>query len=119
MSVLVRQKSWSLSGMGGGYEDQCQRMLWRGVAYLAECRPPLEMWEQALSSPRIYGVLLTGGGGLKALEQAIIKPGDDVTGAMHQCVMSHLAYIHQYGTASWHEQLSAHRDACFDWEGEL
>lgn len=29
--TMVRQETFELSGFGGGYEDMCQRMLWRGV----------------------------------------------------------------------------------------
>lgn len=42
--MLVQQRTIEISGFGG-YEDMCQRMLWRGVAYLAENKPPVEMWK--------------------------------------------------------------------------
>ena len=102
-------KTWDLSGMGGGYEEMCQRMLWRGVAYLAEVKPPVEMWQQVKGFKNAYGVILTDGADLKALERAIIQPGDDVTGAMHQCVMGHLSFIHTHGIEKWREHLAEHR----------
>ena len=115
-------KTWDLSGMGGGYEDMCQRMLWRGVAYLGEVKPPVAMWSKAHAYANIYGVLDTEGPDLKGLEDAIVRPGDDCTGAMHQCVMGHLAFIHKRGMDAWHEMLAQHRapERCFDyvWDGQ-
>ena len=121
MNVRVRQETISISGFGGGYEDMCQRMLWRGVAYLAERQPPVEMWAGAHAYENIYGVMSTEGEELKALEAAIIKDGDDVTGAMHQAVMSHLAYIHKHGVLEWLREAMNHREpeSFFTWEGEL
>lgn len=116
----IRQETISISGFGGDYEDTCQRMLWRGVAYLAEMKPPQEMWKQARQSAHIVGVMTTEGDDLKALEAAIIRPGDDVSGVMHQAVMNHLAYIHQHSTAEWLTEGKQHRDAgTFIWVGEL
>ena len=113
-------KTVDLSGLGGGYEDMCQRMLWRGVAHLAEAQPPTEMWKQAKSYKNIYGILSTEGDHLKALEKSIIKDGDDVTGAMHQTVMGHLAYIHHHGQEAWLEEVDNSRHEGFtEWEGEL
>lgn len=96
-------------------------MLWRGVEYLAEAKPPIEMWKSAKSYENIYGVLSTEGDDLKGLEEAIIKKDDDVTGAMHQCVMGHLAYIHKNGTEQWLETLKEHRSEkdFFEWNGTL
>ena len=94
-------------------------MLWRGVAWLAERKPPLSIWESAKSNPQIVGVLLTKGDDLKSLEAAMIKPGDDVTGAMHQFTMNHIAYIHQHGTDGWIEAAKARGREIVEWEGEL
>ena len=114
-------KTVDISGMGGGYEEMCQRMLWRGVAHLAEAQPPIAMWKQAKSFENIYGVLITEGEDLKALEHSIIRDGDDVTGAMHQAVMGHLFYIHHHGQAAWLQEVrKAHpEDSSLEWEGEL
>ena len=117
--VAVEQETFDLSGFGGGYEDMCQRMLWRGVAYLSEARPLAEIWDGATESPGIYGVMSTAGEGLKALEAAIMNPGDDVTGAMHQCVMGHLRYIHQNGLDGWREFMRPHRGNSYIWTGAL
>lgn len=114
-------KTVELSGFGGGYEDMCQRMLWRGVAYLAEMKPPLDIWKGVSSYDGVYGLLMTKGDGIKALEAAIILPGDDVTGAMHQCVMGHLRYIHEHGTEGWMAHMLEYPspDKVFEWSGDL
>jgi hypothetical protein len=97
----MQRETVDISGMGGGYEAECQRMLWRGVAYLHEIKPPLEMWKGATSYAGVYGVLSTDGADLKALEATVIPSGTDCTGAMHQAVMSHLCRIHEYGIDWW------------------
>ena len=110
-----------LSGMGGGYEEMCQKMLWRGVAFLAERKPPLSIWNKTHAYSSVYGVMHTEGAGIKELEKAIIHEGDDVTGAMHQCVMGHLAFIHKNGTGKWIEHLRLHRKPAeiYEWSGDL
>lgn len=119
---LARQDTFSLSGFGGSYEDMCQRMLWRGVGFLAEVNPPTEMWDGAKEFKDIYGVMITEGKHLKALDSVIVKPGEDCTGAMHQCVMGHLRFIHQNGIEKWRAELAPHRTDpgdTFTWEGSL
>ena len=115
-------KTCDISGMGGDYEQMCQRILHRGIAYLAEVQPPVEMWGKATALKNVYGILLTEGDDLKALENAIIRPGDDATGAMHQCVMGHLSYIHKHGHDAWLEGLAQHREASdfseYHWDGQ-
>lgn len=114
-------KTCDISGMGGGYEEMCQRMLHRGIAYLGEQKPPVEMWAKARGVEGIYGVLLTEGEHLEALERFIIREGDDCTGAMHQAVMGHLAYIHRHGHEQWLAELAKHRDPSsftdYVWDG--
>lgn len=117
---MTTRETYSISGFGGGYEDLCQKMLWRGVAHLEEHKPPLEMWKGAKTYNNVYGVLITEGDDLKALEEAIIKPEEDVTGAMHQAVMGHLFFIHQHGLDKWREELSKVRpEGPFTWEGTI
>jgi len=114
-------RTCDISGMGGGYEGMCQRMLARGVAYLAEVQPPIEMWAKATEYQNIVGIMTVEGADLKGLEDAIIRKGDDCTGAMHQAVMGHLRYIHKHGHAKWLEEMSAAREPAdfsdYAWDG--
>ncbi len=109
-----------ISGMGGGYEDGCQRMLWRGIQYLAERQPPVEMWERARQNPQIVGVLITEGEELKSLENYILRGCNGASGAMHQAVMNHLAWIHKKGQENWLKTAEEHgADRLTTWEGDL
>ena len=118
-TVITSQETFDLSGFGGGYEDACQRMLWRGVAYLAEHQPPVSMWDDATEYEGIVGVMSIDGEDLKSLETHIMRD-IDATGAMHQCVMGHLRFIHRKGIDEWRRELSEHRpEGATTWEGEL
>jgi hypothetical protein len=121
--MKVKKTTAVISGFGGGYEDTCQRMLWKGVAYLAEVQPPLDIWKGVHSYEGVYGVLVTKGAGIKALEAAATAGEDDITGAIHQAVMGHLRAIHEHGVDWWIGHLRNHDpsrdDRIFEWEGEL
>lgn len=120
--TAVHEQTFDISGFGGGYEDTCQRMLWRGVAYLAEVKPDPAMWSGAKEYQNVYGLLITEGAELQALEKAIILPDDDATGAMHQAVMGHLRFIHLNGVDAWREHMRPHRTEPggeFVWQGEI
>ena len=118
--MRVRKTTCDISGFGrdGDYEACCQRMLWRGVAYLAEVQPPVSIWDQ--SRNYAYGVMHVEGTAIKALETAVMVGEDDVTGAQHQAVMNHLAYIHNHGVDGWLDAIRERRsDAVYEWEGEI
>jgi hypothetical protein len=120
-NIHVREQSYMLSGFGGGYEDTCQRMLWRGVRWLKEKQPPVEIWAGASSYENVYGVLITEGDDLKALEEYMLRD-TDCTGAMHQCVMGHICFIHKNGIEKWREELGPVRQKpgdSFIWEGDM
>lgn len=119
--MRVKKRTATISGFGGGYEDACQRMLWRGVAYLSEVQPPLEIWDGVHGYKGFYGILHTEGTGARELEDAMLSGEDDVTGAMHQAVMGHLRAIHEHGVDWWLDELrrDSGDDRLFEWEGEL
>ena len=116
----MKHLTWDISGMGGGYENQCQVMLWRGVEHLNTVKPSTEMWKKATQYENIGGVMITEGEELKALEAAIIHKGDDVTGGMHQAVMNHLCFIQKNGFEQWFEELKKHRtpELPYEWDDE-
>lgn len=113
----MKRLTFDLSGMGGGYEDMCQLMLWRGVLHLAEAKPPVEMWQRATEYKNLYGIMETEGPDLEALEAAIMRPGEGQSGAMHQCVMGHLRFIHMQGLEAWRAHLaSARPEGPYEWD---
>jgi len=87
-----------ISGMGGSYEDGCQLMLLRGLKYLKE-HPDFD-FSVYKSFRNVYGICEGEGDRAKELDEVICK-GVEPSGAMHQAVISHLAYIHKNGHDAW------------------
>ena len=100
-------KTIDISGFGGSYEEMCQRMLRRGVKFL-EDNPDFD-FSGYKQYKDIYGICIAESEDAKALDDAIMG-GDDSppTGAMHQAVVNHLAYIHKYGYDAWIEAAQKH-----------
>ncbi|MDD3492299.1 MAG: hypothetical protein PHU95_02270 [Candidatus Thermoplasmatota archaeon] len=95
-----------ISGMGGSYEETCQRMLQQGWEWLNEHKGA-ELKAHAFKG--VYGLIVLDTEETKALSEAVTK-GSDATGAMHQAVMSHLLYISKHGLKEW-EEAAQRRDA--------
>jgi hypothetical protein len=84
-----------ISGFGGGYEETCRKMLKAG----------LEWWDQHPDAdPKfhgyigIYGRITEDNKDAKALSKAVVKGANgDCTGAMHQAVITSIAWIREYG----------------------
>ncbi len=98
----MRKRTVDLSGFGGGYEAMCQTMLWRGVAWLAEVQPRFEdVWPPVkVGAERQIKTKLE-----VDLESAMLRPGEDVTGAMFGAAKSHVAYIARHGVDKWLEDV--------------
>jgi len=97
-------KTIDISGMGGGYEATCQAMLIAGMKWLKE--HPQFSFNGYKSFERIYGVVIPPETQLaKELDDTLLAAAQgDCTGAMHQGVISHLAYIHVKGHDAWLEE---------------
>lgn len=91
-------KTIDISGMGGSYEAGCQLMLLQGLKYLKE-HPDFD-FSVYKSFKNIYGICEGEGDKAKELDEVITK-GVEPSGAMHQAVISHLAYIHKHGHDAW------------------
>ena len=88
-----------ISGMGGGYERACQLMLRAGISWLAKHRDFVFDYE---TIPNVYGIAISDSASAKELDQVLLDAaGGDCTGAQHQCVIGHLAYIHKFGLDAW------------------
>lgn len=106
-----------LSGRGGGYEQCCQDMLSAGVAWLkehADRNPDFVV----MVVKNVYGVAKVAGEAGKALEEVVLEASRDAetgereaTGAMHQAVMSRLAWIHHHGWERYVQELTNDRRA--------
>lgn len=91
-------KTFNISGFGGGYEATCQKMLLRGIAWLKE--HPQFSFQGYHTLKNIYGICSADTKEAKELD-TVITDGLESTGAMHQAVIGHLAYIHQHGYENW------------------
>lgn len=98
-------KTIDISGMGGSYEAGCQLMLRRGLDYLKE-HPDFD-FKVYKSYRNLYGICQGEGEQARELDEVICK-GVEPSGAMHQAVISHLAYIHEHGHDAWIAEASKH-----------
>ena len=92
-------KTVNISGFGGGYEYNCQLMLRAGMKYL-KVKKDFD-WSGYETTRGIYGICQAKGNDAKKLDDVLLKASNDCTGAMHQCVVSHLRYIHKSGYEKW------------------
>lgn len=98
----MKLKSVDISGFGGGYEKGCQQILWLGLEWIKD--KPLEVWKGTYSFKDVTGLVHTGEG-LKEFDEMLyadpfLKAGG-MTGAMHQCSLSFVHYIHVNGYAEF------------------
>ena len=91
-------KTIDISGFGGAYEATCQKMLLSGVKFLNE-HPNFDFRVYS-PGPQEFGLIIGEGETAEALDKAISE-GVEPSGAMHQGVISHLAYIHLHGYDVW------------------
>jgi hypothetical protein len=96
-----------ISGMSGGYEVACQRMLRAGINYLKD-KPDFHFDYEGFE--RIYGICFTETPWGKDLDKILMEAvNNDCTGAMHQCVIGHLSQIHKHGLEWWLKQFPKER----------
>ena len=89
----------NISGFPSGYEAACQKMLRNGLRWLQE-HPDFDFTTSYHGFRGLYGVVVADNKASKALDKAMIADLD-ATGAMHQAVVGHLAYIHKNGHEQW------------------
>jgi len=99
-------KTVDISGFGSSYEAACQKMLLNGIRFLKD-KPTFD-WSGYKSYQNITGICIAENKDAKALDKAIYGELEDTTGAMHQAVVSHLAYIHKNGYDAWLKQAEGH-----------
>lgn len=88
-----------ISGMGDSYEATCQKMLLNGMRWLKE-HPQFNFEAAYRGLKDVYGICIPEKEEAKALDRAVCD-GMDATGAMHEAVISHLAYIHSHTYDGW------------------
>lgn len=90
-----------ISGMGGGYEAECRLMLKQGMKWI-EAHPDAKPMYHGFKG--IYGIIKEDNEDAKALSNAACE-GRDVTGAMHQAVISHIIFISKNGWPKYVEEM--------------
>lgn len=102
-------KTWDISGMGGGYENACQKMLWTGLNYLLKFDHPEDFLKGRSEFKHIYGIVNLPFAFDECKEEMLKAVNNDCTGAMMQVVTGHLKYITHNGFDKWHEEMKAGR----------
>ena len=90
-------KTWDISGMGGGYEATCQRMLWAGVKFMKTLKNPKDLMLEANFAECQKAMYAVDG-------------GSGCTGAMMGKVTGHLRFFSRNGYDKWFEALRAYRE---------
>lgn len=87
-----------VSGFGSGYERACQLMIQAGIKFLKDNEFHFDYY----TYKGVYGICTSDAPWSKKLDDALMEAaGGDCTGAMHQCVIGHLQYIHKNGYDQW------------------
>lgn len=87
-----------VSGFGSGYERACQLMIQAGIKFLKDNEFHFDYY----TYKGVYGICVSNAPWSKELDKALTEAvGGDCTGAMHQCVIGHLQYIHKHGYDKW------------------
>lgn len=101
-----------ISGLGGGYEETCRRMLRAGLKWLDDHPKADPKFEHC---PQIYGVFSELGKDAEALTAAVtdksVTGEHGCTGAMHQAVMQSVLWIRANGWEKYVESMSKKHDA--------
>lgn len=92
-------------GISTKYEKCCQRLLWRGVAYLEKMKPPREAVEKPEHDPAFFD----------EFEKEMLKGENDVTGAMMGASAWHARYIYLFGREKWLEKAAKNNVEIFDY----
>lgn len=107
IALFVSNMPQQISGFGGEYEETCRRMLINGLRWLNSHQD--EPDPQYHTYENVYGICVDDNNSAKELNEAITAGEEDVTGAMHQAVVSHLFGIcRQY--EEWYKHMSKPQD---------
>ena len=102
-------ETYDLTGMGGGYENACQKMLWTGVKYMEEKRNT-KILDGRKESNNIYGIVHLPQTFDECRKEMLKAVDNDCTGVMMRCVTGHLHYIAKNGLEKWQSEMKPHRD---------
>jgi len=99
----------NISGMGSGYERTCQIALRAGIEFLKQ-NPEFHFDYQHFKN--VYGLTWSDTPWCKKLDKVLedaTKLSGGMTGAIHQCVIGHLQFIHKHSVKEWLETFPEER----------
>lgn len=106
--------SVDISGMGGGYENECQKMLKAGTEFLE--KEPGEIKFKQFGN--VTGIIDTSDDERTArLEKHIVDASGGCTGAMVHATMQHLWFISKHGRDKWLAEFDDQPERRFEWDG--
>lgn len=109
-------KTIDISGMGGGYENECQKMVWAGVEFLKKEPGEIKFKQNA----NVHGLIDTSEDDRTArLETHIAEASGDCTGGMVHSVMQHLWFISKNGVEKWLGEFHDQPDRVYEWDGTV
>ncbi len=92
-----------LSGMGGDYERDCQKMLQAGYDWLLKQKKKPNL--TATTYDNVVGLFTPKSKDAKELSKVVGDVCNECTGAMHHQVMEHLFYISANGIEKWKKEV--------------
>ena len=109
-------ETFSLSGMSdAGYENACQKMLWTGVKYMMHSgKLPLSILNDRKEYQNVYGYCEYPENFDECKKLISESVNNDYTGAMMQCITSHMKYIAENGLETWNHDMKKDRVHIFE-----
>lgn len=90
-----------ISGVGGDYEKQCQKMLQYGYEWLENNKSKKDKLE-AHEYEGVFGIIVMDSKEAEELSKHVLDSiHNDCSAAMHRAVMGHLFYISKCGIDNW------------------
>jgi hypothetical protein len=97
-----------ISGLGGGYEDCCRRMVKAGCEWF-DAHPNADPKFKRFKN--VYGICIEDNDDAKSLTEAVIAAANgDATGAMHQATIGHVFAVRRLGWDGYCAEMRKHSD---------
>jgi len=83
-----------ISGFGGDYEKQCQKMVISGMEWFdkhLEAKPEFKCYKN------VYGLVIENNEDAESLSKQITSIDGGCSGAMHHAAIRHIMYAHEHG----------------------
>ena len=100
---VYTDKMGEISGFGGGYEEDCRKMVIAGMEWLDEHKAANPTFDQYKG---VYGLTTNENQDMKDMQAAMNQAiGDEATGAMMQACTNHVLYAAKNGWEKYVEEM--------------